>query len=105
MSDEMLGEPAATDLPPEVSPQQIRAARDLLGWSEGELAAHAGLDTGLVHDVERGKVSPALNDARGVLMRTLAAAGARFEHGAGVALADMDGDALTPSELNAQNDV
>ncbi len=44
-------------------PEQIRAARSLLGWSQQDLAAKAGVAVSTVADFERGQRSPVPNNA------------------------------------------
>jgi len=60
-----------------MSPEQVRAARSWLGWSQGKLAeqAHVGLST--VKDYEGGKRVPIANN-REEIQRTLEANGIRF---------------------------
>jgi transcriptional regulator with XRE-family HTH domain len=65
--------------------EQLRAARGLLGWSQSELAARAGLSLPTVKRVEGGK-GPHVSDlARTKLRRTLESAGVEFinENGGG----------------------
>jgi len=54
-SDEGIQSGAAA---PAMSPAQSRAARGLLGWSEGDLARKSGCDEGLVRDFEAGYGDP-----------------------------------------------
>jgi ribosome-binding protein aMBF1 (putative translation factor) len=60
-----------------MSPEQIRAARSWLGWSQSKLAeqAHVGLST--VKDYESGKRMPIANN-REAIQRALEASGIRF---------------------------
>lgn len=44
-------------------PEQVRAARSLLGWSQQELATRAGVAVSTVADFERGQRSPVPNNA------------------------------------------
>ena len=67
------------------SVEQIRAARALLGWSQTELAARAGLSLPTVKRVE-GAFGPNVSEeARLRLQQALEAAGLEFleENGAG----------------------
>ena len=41
-----------------VSPEQIRAARGLLGWTQADLAKAAGVSRAAVADYESGRTSP-----------------------------------------------
>ncbi|AWN38814.1 helix-turn-helix domain-containing protein [Methylobacterium radiodurans] len=60
-----------------MSPEQSRAARGLLGWSEADLARKVGLDERLVHDFEAGYGDPPAGQIA-ALRSALAAAGAVF---------------------------
>ena len=44
-------------------PEQVRAARSLLGWSQQDLAAKAGVAISTIADFERGQRSPIPNNA------------------------------------------
>jgi len=61
-----------------MSPEQVRAARSWLGWSQGKLAeqAHVGLST--VKDYESGKRLPIANN-REAIQRALEAEGITFD--------------------------
>jgi predicted transcriptional regulator len=52
---------------PCMEPEQVRAARNWLGWSQQELAtrAHVGLST--IKDLESGKRRPMTNNAAAIL--------------------------------------
>jgi transcriptional regulator with XRE-family HTH domain len=68
--------------------EQLRAARSLLGWSQSELAARAGLSLPTVKRVE-AETGPRVSDeARAKLQRALEGAGVEFigegEEGLGV---------------------
>ncbi|TLX70051.1 helix-turn-helix transcriptional regulator [Pseudomonas nicosulfuronedens] len=52
--------------PDELSPQQVRAARALLAWSQQELAKNAGVATSTVADFERGHRTPMANNAAAI---------------------------------------
>jgi transcriptional regulator with XRE-family HTH domain len=73
--------------------EQLRAARSLLGWSQTELAEHAGLSLPTVKRVEResGDGPNVSEDAREKLRKALEKAGVEFiaenGGGAGVRLA------------------
>ena len=64
---------------------QIRAARGLLGWSQSELAARAGLSLPTVKRVEGGGDIKVSDDAKAKLRRALEQAGVEFieENGGG----------------------
>jgi len=65
--------------------EQIRAARGLLGWSQSELAAHAGLSLPTVKRVEAEGRLRVSDDARAKLQKALEIAGVEFidENGGG----------------------
>jgi transcriptional regulator with XRE-family HTH domain len=58
--------------------EQLRAARGLLGWSQSELAARAGLSLPTVKRVEAGTGPRVSDEARAKLQRALEAAGVEF---------------------------
>jgi transcriptional regulator with XRE-family HTH domain len=58
--------------------EQLRAARGLLGWSQSELAARAGLSLPTVKRVEAGTGPRVSDEARAKLRRALEAAGVEF---------------------------
>ena len=58
--------------------EQLRAARGLLGWSQAELAARAGLSLPTVKRVEAGTGPRVSDEARAKLQRALEAAGVEF---------------------------
>ena len=60
-----------------MSSAQSRAARGLLGWSQGDLAAKVGLDERFVHDFEGGLGDPPTGQVE-ALRSALMAAGAVF---------------------------
>ena len=65
--------------------EQLRAARGLLGWSQSELAAHAGMSLPTVKRVEAGTGPRVSDEARIKLRRALESAGVEFieENGGG----------------------
>jgi transcriptional regulator with XRE-family HTH domain len=65
--------------------QQLRAARGLLGWSQSELAARAGLSLPTVKRLEAAFGPRVSDDARAKLQRALEAGGVEFidENGGG----------------------
>jgi DNA-binding XRE family transcriptional regulator len=73
-----------------LTPQQLRAARALLGWSREKLAEESGVPLPTLHKIESGKTDPKLTTA-GKLRLTLEDAGVIFvdpdeDHGPGVIL-------------------
>ena len=68
-----------------VTVEQIRGARGLLGWTQSELASHAGLSLPTVKRLETG-VGPRVSDeARNRVQRALETGGITFisENGGG----------------------
>ena len=68
-----------------VAVEQLRAARGLLGWSQSELAARAGLSLPTVKRLEAGFGPRVSNEARGKMQQAIEAAGIEFidENGGG----------------------
>ena len=66
--------------------EQLRAARSLLGWSQSELAAKAGLSLPTVKRLEGGFGPRVSGDAQAKLQRAIEAAGIEFidENGGGL---------------------
>ena len=69
-----------------ITSEQLRAARGLLGWSQSDLAAQAGLSLPTVKRLETGTGSRVSNEARDKLQQALEAAGVEFlaENGGGL---------------------
>ena len=69
-----------------VTTEQLRAARALLGWSQSELAARAGLSLPTVKRLEGGFGPRVSDDARSKLQSAIEAAGIQFieENGGGL---------------------
>jgi len=69
-----------------VTVEQLRAARGLLGWSQSELAARAGLSLPTVKRLEAGFGPRVSDEARSRLQRAIEAAGLQFieENGGGL---------------------
>jgi len=69
-----------------VTIEQLRAARGLLGWSQAELAARAGLSLPTVKRLEGGFGPRVSDEARGKMQRAIEAAGIEFikENGGGL---------------------
>jgi transcriptional regulator with XRE-family HTH domain len=70
---------------PVVTIEQLRAARGLLGWSQSELAARAGLSLPTVKRLEAGFGPRVSDEARMKMQRAIEAAGIEFieENGGG----------------------
>jgi len=68
-----------------ITPEQLRAARALLGWSQTELADHAGMSLPTVKRVEAQRGPRVSEEARLALQRALELGGVRFisENGGG----------------------
>ena len=60
-----------------MSPEQIRAARSWLAWTQAELAARAKVGLSTVKDYESGKRTPIANNLE-AMQRALEEAGIRF---------------------------
>jgi transcriptional regulator with XRE-family HTH domain len=69
-----------------VTVEQLRAARGLLGWSQSELAARAGLSLPTVKRFEAGFGPRVSDEARGKMQKAIEAAGIEFidENGGGL---------------------
>jgi transcriptional regulator with XRE-family HTH domain len=78
-----------------MSPQQSRAARAWLGWSQLELAKRAGVSLSTVQDFERGQRTPIANNIA-AMRRTIEAAGIRLvfdKNGAAAGILRQDANA------------
>jgi transcriptional regulator with XRE-family HTH domain len=64
-----------------MTPDQSRAARGLLDWSQAELAARSNLSESTVRDFEKGRRVPSINNLAAI-RRALEAAGVEFIDGA-----------------------
>jgi len=60
-----------------MSPEQSRAARGWLGWSQGELARRASVSLSTVYEFEKGQRNPTVNNL-GAIRRAIEAAGVRL---------------------------
>jgi transcriptional regulator with XRE-family HTH domain len=63
-----------------MTPDQSRAARGLLDWSQAELAARSNLSESTVRDFEKGRRIPSINNLAAI-RRALEAAGVKFIDG------------------------
>lgn len=89
-----------------MSPAQSRAARGMLGWSQGDLAAKVGLGEEDIRNFEEGSGDPASGRIE-ALRSTLMAAGIVFSEGgdSGVSLRSKGGDEGTRlGSLTTEND-
>jgi len=60
-----------------MSPEQVRAARNWLAWTQAELAERANVGLSTVKDYEGGKRAPIANNLE-AMQRALEKAGMRF---------------------------
>jgi ribosome-binding protein aMBF1 (putative translation factor) len=67
---------------PGMSPEQCRAARGWLGWSQAKLAAKANVSLSTVRDFEKGRHAP-IAATLAAMRRALEAAGIEFVDEAG----------------------
>ena len=63
--------------PPRMSPEQVRAARNWLAWTQAELAAKANVGLSTVKDYEGGKRTPIANNLEAI-KKALEDGGIRF---------------------------
>jgi transcriptional regulator with XRE-family HTH domain len=63
-----------------MTPDQSRAARGLLDWSQAELAAQSNLSESTIRDFEKGRRVPSINNLAAI-RRALEAAGVEFIDG------------------------
>ncbi|WP_315785456.1 helix-turn-helix transcriptional regulator [Bradyrhizobium sp. SZCCHNPS1003] len=63
-----------------MTPDQSRAARGLLDWSQAELAARSNLSESTIRDFEKGRRIPSINNLAAV-RRALEGAGVQFIDG------------------------
>jgi ribosome-binding protein aMBF1 (putative translation factor) len=63
-----------------MSPEQVRAARNWLAWTQAELASKAKVGLSTVKDYEGGKRTPIANNLD-AMQRALEAAGMKFTAG------------------------
>lgn len=95
-----------------IEARQIRAARALLGWSQGALVERTGLSLTTIRRMEDEAIGPARSSGGNVDMvqRTLESVGIQFipenGGGAGVRMArpGRAEEGKRPDELNATND-
>lgn len=96
-----------------ISVRQIKAARALLGWSQEQMAAQAGVSVPIIHRLESAagpfgdRPDAADTIVTGKIIKALETGGIEFmnDDRPGVRLASAAADqALAPDELNASND-
>ena len=63
-----------------MTPDQSRAARGLLDWSQAELAARSNLSESTIRDFEKGRRLPSINNLA-AMRRALEVAGVQFIDG------------------------
>jgi DNA-binding XRE family transcriptional regulator len=49
-----------------MTPEQLRAARNWLGWTQQEMATHASVGLSTIKDFENGKRTPIVNNANAI---------------------------------------
>jgi transcriptional regulator with XRE-family HTH domain len=92
-----------------VAASQVRAARGLVGWSQGKLAETAGVPLSTVKRYEAGSVAKLSPDALAKMRAALESAGVEFipENGGGAGVRLRQGRApqtIAFEDLNASND-
>ncbi|MGE7418162.1 helix-turn-helix domain-containing protein [Methylobacterium tarhaniae] len=91
----------------DITAAQLRRARDLLGWSEDELALRANVDAESIRQFEAGRY-PASPQQRGAIRGALVAAGVELTDGAypdaRLRPEDAPDKGIHPSELTTEND-
>jgi transcriptional regulator with XRE-family HTH domain len=63
-----------------LTPEQSRAARGLLDWSQAQLASQSNLSESTVRDFEKGRRIPSVNNLAAI-QKALEAAGVEFTNG------------------------
>lgn len=63
-----------------LAPEQSRAARGWLDWSQGDLASHAHVSLSTIRDFEKGRRTPIVNNL-GAIQAALEAAGVQMVFG------------------------
>ncbi|ACL55373.1 helix-turn-helix domain-containing protein [Methylobacterium nodulans] len=91
----------------DITAGQVRRARDLLGWSEADLALHANVDAAVIRHFETGTYPPSRGQ-RDALRGALVAAGVTFtdtgDPGARLRGSGPVNDGIHPRELTTEND-
>jgi transcriptional regulator with XRE-family HTH domain len=63
-----------------LTPEQSRAARGLLDWSQAQLASQSNLSESTVRDFEKGRRIPSVNNLTAI-QKALEAVGVEFTNG------------------------
>jgi ribosome-binding protein aMBF1 (putative translation factor) len=88
-----------------MSPEQCRAARAWLNWSQQELAAKAQVSSSTLRDFEAGRRLPIANNLTAI-RRALEEAGMQFLYASGekepLGVAKRQGGGLTPVKRSAK---
>ena len=90
-----------------MTPDQMKASRELLKWSRLQLALRSGTSRHLITVFEQtGRVTPQLNrqspaDALAAIRATLKAAGAEFTNGEALEGASAEPPPITPNQVKA----
>ncbi|GJD51580.1 hypothetical protein OPKNFCMD_4335 [Methylobacterium crusticola] len=91
----------------DITAAQVRRARELLGWSEADLALRANVDAEAIRSFEADRYPPS-REQRGAIRGALQAAGIAFTDGgtpdARLRRQDEPGDGIHPDELTTEND-
>lgn len=84
-----------------LTPEQSRAARGWLDWTQQDLADKASVSLSTVRDFEKGRRSPIQNNL-GAMERVFRSSGVRFlfdgQRAAGIAIPDPGADGPTAAE-------
>jgi transcriptional regulator with XRE-family HTH domain len=91
-----------------LAPQQSRAARGLLDWSQTQLAARSNLGQSTIRDFEKGRRVPTVNNLAAI-RRAFEGEGVEFtdgDEGPGVRLKKqrIGPGTIAAEDLNASND-
>ena len=87
-----------------MTPQQSRAARGLLDWSQTQLGLRSNLSESTIRDFEKGRRVPSVNNLTAI-RAALESAGVEFTNGSepGVKLKAKP-QSIAGEDLNASND-
>jgi len=83
-----------------ITPEQVRAGRGWLGWTQDDLAKRASVGLSTVRDFENGKRTPIPNNLA-ALQRALEEAGIGFQFNNGGIAAGVTGPSPTGLRMNA----
>lgn len=91
----------------DITAAQLRRARDLLGWSEDDLALRANVAAESIRQFEAGRYPPSA-EQRGAIRGAVVAAGVELTDGAypdaRLRPEDAPDKGIHPSELTTEND-